>query len=224
MSHDSFQLYLLTWWGRVIRFCITRLDHRWFRKCQLFGTKPLSESRVIVNWGRWKQIWEKYKYFPLKEISLKMSSPKWWPFHHSLNVLTHWGRVAHICISKLSIIVSDNGTLLIGPLGTNFNEILIEKFIHFHSLKIHLKISSGKWRPFCLGLNVLKQHASVSEHPVVTQGVCLTLIPAWKSNYIHYKVWDEITYPFSKVQPSKFGNGWVFQWNFNQNVSFHWTN
>ena len=24
----------------------------------------------------------------------------------------------------------------------------------------------------------------------------LTLIPAWISNYIHYKVWDEITYPF----------------------------
>ena len=25
---------------------------------------------------------------------------------------------------------------------------------------------------------------------------CLTLITAWISNYIHYKVWDEITYPF----------------------------
>ena len=24
----------------------------------------------------------------------------------------------------------------------------------------------------------------------------LTLIPAWISNYIHYKVWDEITFPF----------------------------
>ena len=24
----------------------------------------------------------------------------------------------------------------------------------------------------------------------------LTLIPAWISNYIHCKVWDEITYPF----------------------------
>ena len=23
-----------------------------------------------------------------------------------------------------------------------------------------------------------------------------TLIPAWISNYIHYKMWDEITYPF----------------------------
>ena len=24
----------------------------------------------------------------------------------------------------------------------------------------------------------------------------LTLIPAWVSNYIHYEVWDEITYTF----------------------------
>ena len=32
---------------------------------------------------------------------------------------------------------------------------------------------------------------------------------AWISNYIHYKVWDEITYPFPNFnrQPLKFGNG-----------------
>ena len=75
--------------------------------------------------------------------------------------------MTHICVSKLTIIGSDNGLspnrhqaiiqtntgiLLIGPLRTNFNEILIE--IHtFLFKKIHLKMSSGKWRPFCLGLN-----------------------------------------------------------------------
>ena len=83
--------------------------------------------------------------------------------------LTHWGRVTHICISKLIIIGSDSGLspdrrqaiiwtnawiLSIGPLGTNLNEILIE--IHtFPFKKMHLKISSAKWRPFCLGPNVL---------------------------------------------------------------------
>ena len=36
----------------------------------------------------------------------------------------------------------------------------------------------------------------------------LTLIPACICNHIHYKVWDEITYPFP-VQPLKFRNGWV---------------
>ena len=81
----------------------------------------------------------------------------------------NWDRVTHICVNKFTIIGSDNGLspgrrqaiiwtndgrLLIGPLGTNFNETSIE--IHTFSLKkIHWKISSGKWRPFCLGPNVL---------------------------------------------------------------------
>ena len=81
--------------------------------------------------------------------------------------LTHSGRVTHICVGNLTVISSDNGLspgrrqcwtnagiLLIGPLGRNLGEILIE--IHIFSYKkIHLKMSSGKWRPFCLGLNVL---------------------------------------------------------------------
>ena len=37
-----------------------------------------------------------------------------------------------------------------------FNEISVE--IHTFSFKkMYLKISSGLWRPFCLGLNVLNQ-------------------------------------------------------------------
>ena len=86
--------------------------------------------------------------------------------------LTHWGRVTHICVSKLTIIGSDNGLsperrqaiiwtnagiLLIWPLGANFSEMSIE-IPTFSFKKIHLKMSSGKWRPFCLGLNVLKRH------------------------------------------------------------------
>ena len=84
-------------------------------------------------------------------------------------MLTHWGRVTHICVGKLDIIVSDNGLspdrreaiiwtnagmLLIGPSGTSVSEIPIA--IHtFSFMKMHFKMSSGKWRPFCLGLNVL---------------------------------------------------------------------
>ena len=84
-------------------------------------------------------------------------------------MLTHWGRVKHICVGKLTIIGSDNGLsperhqaiiwtnaaiLLIGPLGTNFSEILIE--IQTFSLKkIRLKMSSAKCCSFRLGLNVL---------------------------------------------------------------------
>ena len=83
--------------------------------------------------------------------------------------LTHWGRVMHICISNITIIGSDDGLspgrcqaiiwtnagiLLIWLLRTKLSEILI--LIHTLSFrKMHLKISSGKWRPFCLGLNAL---------------------------------------------------------------------
>ena len=89
--------------------------------------------------------------------------------------LTHWGRVTHICVGKLSIIGSDNGLspnrrqaiiwtnvgiLLTGILGTNFSEISIEIYT-FSFKKMHLKMSSGNWRPFCLGLNVLIWHREV---------------------------------------------------------------
>ena len=78
--------------------------------------------------------------------------------------------MTHICVGKLTIIGSDiglspgwrqaiiwtnAGILLIGPLGTNFSEILFG-IQTFSFKKMHLKMSSGKWRPFCLGLNVLR--------------------------------------------------------------------
>ena len=86
--------------------------------------------------------------------------------------LTHWGRATHICVSKLTIIASDNGLspgrrqaiiwnnaaiLSIGLLGTNFSGILIE-IVTFSFKKMSLKVSSAKWRPFCLGLYVLKKY------------------------------------------------------------------
>ena len=111
-------------------------------------------------------------------------------------MLTHWGRATHISVGKLTIIGSDNGLspgrrqaiiwtnagiFLIWPLGTNFNEISI-KIITFSFTKMRLKVSSAKWRPFCLGLNVLKcilyhLHTSVlinmqiSEHMSANQRV-----------------------------------------------------
>ena len=85
--------------------------------------------------------------------------------------LIHWGRVTHICVGNLTIIGSDNGLspgrrqaiiwtnagiLLIGPLETNFSEILT-KIITFSFKKMYSKVSSAKWHPFCLGLNMLIQ-------------------------------------------------------------------
>ena len=72
-----------------------------------------------------------------------------WMQSMHLCILTHWGRVTHICISKLNIIGrweaiiwTNAGILLIGPLGTNFSEILI-KIQTFSLKKMHLKMSSA---------------------------------------------------------------------------------
>ena len=45
---------------------------------------------------------------------------------------------------------------IVGWVGTNFNEILI-KILTFSFIKMRLKVSSVKWHPFCLGLNVLTE-------------------------------------------------------------------
>ena len=56
--------------------------------------------------------------------------------------LTHWGRVTYICVGKLTSIGSDNaGILLIRPLGTNLNDIVIG-IQTFSFKKLHLKRSS----------------------------------------------------------------------------------
>ena len=97
---------------------------------------------------------------PVEPVGLDFNTRVW---------LTHWGRVTHIWVSKQTIIGSDNGLspgrrqaiiwidagiLLIGTLGTNFSEILMEIRI-FSFKKMGLNMSSAKWRRFCLGLNEL---------------------------------------------------------------------
>ena len=104
--------------------------------------------------------------------------------------LTHWGWVMHICVSKLTTIGSDNGLspgrcqaiiwpsagiLLIGPLGTNFSEMLIG--IHTFSFKkMHLKMP-GKCRPFCFGLNV----STTDTHPYCAPTPTVPRLGLWNS-------------------------------------------
>ena len=99
------------------------------------------------------------------------------------SMLTHWGQATHICVGKLTIIASDNGLsperrqaimwtnsgiFLIRPLGTNFSEIFIGNQT-FSFMKMHLKMSSTKWRPFCLGLNVLKPQWFINQNACASQ-------------------------------------------------------
>ena len=111
--------------------------------------------------------------------------------------LTHWGQVMHICFGNLTTICSDNdllpgrcqaiiwtnaAILLIVPLWSSFSGILI-KIQTFSFKKMHFKMSPGKYRPFCLGLNVLKLLDCMcklvwmsvhSEQPVCCRKVAIT--------------------------------------------------
>ena len=110
---------------------------------------------------------------------------------------TNWGRVTHICVSKLTGIGSDNGLspgrrqaiiwtnaviLLIRTLGTNFSEILSE--IHSFSFsKMHLKMLFATWRLFGLGLNELNELGSSFQ-------VISHLTWRWRGNLLNF--YDEI--------------------------------
>ena len=135
--------------------------------------------------------------------------------------LTHWGRVTHICVSKLIAIGSDNGLspgrrqaiiwtnagiLSIGPLETNFSEILIEIIIVSFK-KMRLKVSSAIRRPFCLGLNVL---------------MCLETVP-WKHDVIAWfcancmkRHQNEFRHMFKDIfTQDRRGEKYIFPWNLN---------
>ena len=107
---------------------------------------------------------------------------KWKALLSELQQLIHWGRVTHICVSKLTTIGWDNGLppdrrqaiiwtnagfLLIGPLGTQFSETLSE-ILTFTFKKMRLNVSSATFWPFFLGLNVLRSYSQA-----ITQDIYL---------------------------------------------------
>ena len=106
-------------------------------------------------------------YIP--DVNLKISYPISQLYRSRLN---HWDSVAHICVSKLTVTVPNKGMspnrhqaiiwanagiMVIGPVGTNFSEIGIG-IQTFSMTKMHLKMSSAKWRPFFLGFNMLMNY------------------------------------------------------------------
>ena len=86
-------------------------------------------------------------------------------------------------VRRQAIIWTNAGILVIGPLWTNFSEILID--IHTFSFKkMHLKMSSAKWRPFCLGPNVLRQSLCSPSN----WGLCTA---CWACFMCHYELWPK---------------------------------
>ena len=132
-------------------------------------------------------LWEWKLWGTCSNWTMHSTAGTWEVIPNMLIAWTHWGRVTYIRVGKLTIIVSDNGLspgrrqaiiwinvgiLLIWPLGTNFSEILIG-IQTFSFKKMYLKTPSAKWRPFCLGLNVLiSQHRrSIHEWSMHTSSV-----------------------------------------------------
>ena len=141
------------WWGK--NYCTIKS----LKTSSLLGFwSQVGLPEIIIGYAHQRNVWHTFLLFN---------------FSYTTYHLTHWGRVTHIGVSKLTIIGSDNGLspgrrqaiiwtnagiLSVGPLGTNFSEILIEiRILSFK--KMHLKMPSAKWRPFDLGLNVLKVSA-----------------------------------------------------------------
>ena len=114
--------------------------------------QPFLKKGRNPHWSYQSQMQLQYAHNPLPLYKS--------PIHIYTRKLTHWGWATHICISNLIIIGSDNGLspgqrqaiiwssagiLLIGPLGLNFSEILIE-IQTFSFKKKHLKVLSAKCR------------------------------------------------------------------------------
>ena len=138
--------------------------------------------------------------FGIKQLELELEALTLMsPHSASYWQLTHWGREKLICVGKLTIIASDNGLspirrqaiiwinagilLIIRPLGTNFSEILIE--IHTFSFKkMHLKMSSAKRRPFCLGLNELTDDGHHWQQEAINEGSWADGCPHPTTNFL----------------------------------------
>ena len=116
-----------------------------------------------------------------KKMHLKMSSGKRRLFYFCDNAkflnsiirwrltriifdLTHWGRVTHVYVKKASpwlvqiracqsVILANAGLFLMVP-ETNLSKIRI-KIQQISLTEMNLKMTSAKWRPLCLGLNVI---------------------------------------------------------------------
>ena len=145
---------------------------------------------------------------------------------------THWSRVTHICVGNLTIIGSDiglsphrhqaiiwtnAGLLLIRHVGTNFGEISNE-ILTFSFKKMRLKRPSAKWRPFCLGLNVLNVDPDCIQNPnmVIIEFVDVIMLDHATSSASTIQVIQIRQYFLKLLSPIN-----TFKYTFVDQISFH---
>ena len=137
----------LTHWGRVTHICVSNLTIIGSDN----GLSPVLETKVGPS-VRDQQFLVRTSNFLHISLQINVWISQDPDQDRQLFQLSH-----EPCLSpgwRQAIIWTNDGQLLIGPLGTNFSEILIE-FLIFSFKKMRLKVLFAKRRPFCLGLNEL---------------------------------------------------------------------
>ena len=138
-------------YGRGIRFGREWRDPHLCRHMTSLGH---SKSEHLFEWSQKTLLHLTLWYL----LALLVFTKRLITYTQAHNEVSHWGRVTHICVSKLTIIGSDNGLspgrrqaiiwtndgiLLIGLLGTNFSEIVSE-IQSFSFKKMNFKMSFAK--------------------------------------------------------------------------------
>ena len=144
-----------------------------------------------------------------------------WCFFLIQLIETEW----HICVSKLTIIGSDNGSspgrrqaiiwtnagiLLIQTLGTNFSEIW--SAIHTFSFKkMLLKMASAKWRLFRLGLNELNSWQILESYMVPLHSSNVTWM-SWHLKSLATQLFVQQLFQLNNKGNLKALHYWPFEW------------
>ena len=157
-------------YGRTIRFmCVT-----WRNACvlcrnsqQKYGISFVKDNLKSMDTLKALQIDRIYCYClwsvfcPLLNMLTQECSVLYLDTMKSNNTLTRWGGVMHICISKLTIIGSDNGLLapshylnqcwnIVNSNLRNKLQLKLQQNSYISFRKMHLNVSSVKWQQFCL--------------------------------------------------------------------------
>ena len=150
LTNHHWSLLAFTW-GQFHRKCSRYISLIWFWNLLIYDY-----SGITHHWHLRSQI-KRHKYDFVSMIT---------------------SGLMHKYVSKLTIIGSDDGLLpgrhqaiiwtnagifLIGPLATKFIEFFIE-IQTFSFKKMHLNVSSAKWRSFCFGAPCVKDLPGLGAH------------------------------------------------------------
>ena len=175
MAYSSPCLYFKQY--RLIANWTPRIKLEWNKKkclssllyvisCRRFGPKPSDDTEINFNLWRWEYTAvNQTTVLLLRKYVPKVSGSASHHFCADLSLAMCQEMTIRLrvnpSVSNWAIIWNNAGILLIWPSGTNCNEMLIE-IQTFPFPKMHLKMPSAKWRPFCLGFNVLISERRVS--------------------------------------------------------------